>query len=72
MGLELLEIPGQELEALAIEYAGGEVLRLPVYRLDLVDVGLVSQKTLSHHLSTVSGGNAGKQCAIRPRALLKK
>jgi len=37
MGLELLEIPGQELEALAIEYAGGEVLRLPVYRLDLVE-----------------------------------
>jgi len=37
MGLELLEISGQELEALAIEYAGGEVLRLPVYRLDLVE-----------------------------------
>ena len=36
-GLELLEISGQKLEALAIEYAGGEVLRLPVYRLDLVE-----------------------------------
>ena len=37
IGLERLEISGQELEALAIEYAGGEVLRVPVYRLDLIE-----------------------------------
>ena len=36
-GLEHIEIGGQELEVLAIEYAGGEVLRLPVSRLDLVE-----------------------------------
>lgn len=36
-GLEKLEIAGTELEVLAIEYAGGEVLRVPVYRLDLVE-----------------------------------
>ena len=35
--LEHIRVAGQELEALAIEYAGGEVLRLPVYRLDLVE-----------------------------------
>jgi len=28
---------GSEIEALAIEYAGGEILRVPVYRLDLVE-----------------------------------
>ncbi|HSG08925.1 MAG TPA: CarD family transcriptional regulator, partial [Longimicrobiales bacterium] len=37
VGLERIEVGGEELEALAIEYAGGEVLRLPVYRLDLVE-----------------------------------
>ncbi len=36
-GLEKLAVAGIELEVLAIEYAGGEVLRVPVYRLDLVE-----------------------------------
>jgi transcription-repair coupling factor (superfamily II helicase) len=36
-GLEHVKVGGQELEALAIEYANGEVLRVPVYRLDLVE-----------------------------------
>ncbi len=35
--LEHIEIAGEEMEALAIEYAGGEILRLPVYRLDLIE-----------------------------------
>ncbi len=37
VGLERIDVAGEELEALAIEYAGGEILRLPVYRLDLVE-----------------------------------
>ena len=36
-GLEHIRVGGQELEALAIEYGGGEILRLPVSRLDLVE-----------------------------------
>ena len=36
-GLEHIEIGGQELEVLAIEYAGGEILRLPVSRLDVIE-----------------------------------
>jgi len=36
-GLEQLEVGGERIEALAIEYAGGEVLRVPVYRVDLVE-----------------------------------
>ncbi|MFQ5536083.1 MAG: transcription-repair coupling factor [Gemmatimonadota bacterium] len=36
-GMERIRAGGQEMEALAIEYAGGEVLRLPVYRLDLIE-----------------------------------
>ena len=37
LGLERVEVGGQELESLTIEYAGGEILRVPVYRLDLVE-----------------------------------
>ena len=36
-GLQHVEIGGEELESMAIEYAGGEILRVPVYRLDLVE-----------------------------------
>ncbi len=36
-GLEHLEIAGEGIESLAIEYAGGEMLRVPVYRVDLIE-----------------------------------
>ena len=36
-GLERVTVGDQTLESLAIEYAGGEVLRLPVYRLDAIE-----------------------------------
>lgn len=36
-GLERVEVAGEEIEALAIEYAGAEILRVPIYRLDLVE-----------------------------------
>ena len=36
-GLERIRVGDQDLESLAIEYAGGEVLRVPVYRLDLIE-----------------------------------
>ncbi len=37
VGLQHIAVAGEELEALAIEYEGGEILRVPVYRLDLVE-----------------------------------
>ena len=36
-GLEHVRVGETEIESLAIEYAGGEVLRVPVYRLDLIE-----------------------------------
>jgi transcription-repair coupling factor (superfamily II helicase) len=36
-GLEHIKIGSQEIEVLVIEYAGGDVLRVPVSRLDLVE-----------------------------------
>ena len=36
-GLERVTVADEEIESLAIEYANGETLRVPVYRLDLVE-----------------------------------
>jgi transcription-repair coupling factor (superfamily II helicase) len=35
--LEHVRVADEEIEALAIEYANGEILRVPVYRLDLIE-----------------------------------
>ena len=36
-GLETLDVAGREIEVLAVEYAEGETLHVPVYRLDLLE-----------------------------------
>jgi transcription-repair coupling factor (superfamily II helicase) len=36
-GLEHVRVGDTEIESLAVEYAGGEILRVPVYRLDLIE-----------------------------------
>jgi transcription-repair coupling factor (superfamily II helicase) len=36
-GLHRVTIAGEEIEAASIEYANGEILRVPVYRLDLLE-----------------------------------
>ena len=36
-GLERIDVAGDDLEVLVIRYADGEILRVPVYRLDLVE-----------------------------------
>ncbi|HWV58479.1 MAG TPA: transcription-repair coupling factor, partial [Longimicrobiales bacterium] len=36
-GLERVRVGDTEIEALALEYASGETLRVPVYRLDLIE-----------------------------------
>jgi len=55
-GLERLEVAGEEIEALVIEYAGGEILRVPVYRVDLIErwVG-ESEGASPPHLHRIGG-----------------
>ena len=36
-GMETLEVAGEAYESLKIEYAGGEILRVPIHRLDLIE-----------------------------------
>jgi transcription-repair coupling factor (superfamily II helicase) len=60
-GLERLEIGGESIESLSIEYASGEILRVPVYRLDLVErwVGETDQ-SIPPHVHKI-GGKRWKQ-----------
>ena len=37
LGLQRVVVGGEGIESLAIEYAGKEILRVPVYRLDLIE-----------------------------------
>ena len=37
VGLQRITVGGEEIESLAIAYAGEEILRVPVYRLDLIE-----------------------------------
>ncbi|MHB1192582.1 MAG: transcription-repair coupling factor [Longimicrobiales bacterium] len=56
LGLQRIQVAGEEIESLALEYAGGEILRLPVYRLDLVErwVG-ESEDAEPPHLHRIGG-----------------
>ncbi len=55
-GLERLEVAGQEIEALAIEYAGGEMLRVPVYRVDLIERWIgESEDAAPPHIHRIGG-----------------
>lgn len=71
-GLERVEVAGKELESMAIEYAGGEILRVPVYRLDQVErwVGEseVSKPPAVHRI----GGKRWKTLKRKTRQAIEK
>ena len=73
VGLEHIEVAGEEIEALAIEYAGGEILRLPVYRLDLVErwVG-ESEDARAARACTASAGSDGRRCAAKTEKAIEE
>ena len=71
-GLEKIEIAGQAIEVMALDYADGEVLRVPVYRLDLIErwVGATeeSEPPPVHHI----GGRRWKTLRRRAEAAIEK
>jgi transcription-repair coupling factor (superfamily II helicase) len=68
-GLEHVRVGGQEIEALAVEYANGEILRVPVYRLDLVERWVTGgdEATRRRRSCTRSAAGRGRTCAARRR-----
>ncbi|MBI4520501.1 MAG: DEAD/DEAH box helicase, partial [Gemmatimonadetes bacterium] len=70
-GLERIQVDGAEIEALTLEYRDGEFLRVPVYRLDLVDrwVG-ESEDTQAPPLDRI-GGRRWKRVRSRTEAAIE-
>jgi transcription-repair coupling factor (superfamily II helicase) len=57
-GLEHVTVGGQQIEALAVQYANGEILRVPVYRLDLIErwvSGTDAEQTATPKLHRIGG-----------------
>lgn len=72
LGLERVRVLDEEIEALAIEYAGGEMLRVPVYRLDLIErwvpeQGEVTEPPRIHKI----GGKTWKSLRARTEAAIE-
>ncbi|MBT8396159.1 MAG: transcription-repair coupling factor, partial [Gemmatimonadetes bacterium] len=60
-GLEHLEIAGESIESVAIEYAGGEILRVPVYRVDLIERWVGESEDAPHPQIHRIGGRKWKR-----------
>ncbi|HEX9108185.1 MAG TPA: transcription-repair coupling factor [Longimicrobiales bacterium] len=73
MGLERVRVGEQEIEALALEYAGGETLRVPVYRLDLIERWVPDREDGSHapRLHKI-GGKAWKTLKGKTEAAIRE
>jgi transcription-repair coupling factor (superfamily II helicase) len=71
-GLEHIDIAGRELESMKIEYAGGEVLRVPVYRLDLVERWVADGETAKAPTLHRIGGKRWKNLRKKTEAAIEK
>ncbi len=60
-GLERVDVGDESIESLAIEYAGGETLRVPVYRLDLLERWVGGEETAEPPNVHKIGGKRWKQ-----------
>ncbi len=71
-GLDRVTVAGQDFEVLAVEYAGGEVLRVPVYRLDLLERWIGETEEASPPQVHRIGGKRWKSLRRRTRAAIEK
>ncbi len=71
-GLERLEVAGDVIEVLAVEYAGDEVLRVPVYRLDLLERWVGDPDSPNAPSVHRIGGKRWKAVRSKTRAAIEK
>ena len=71
-GLEQVEVLGRSMEVLAIEYAGNEVLRVPVYRLDLLERWVGDSDATTGPSVHRIGGKKWKSLRTKTRAAIEK
>ena len=71
-GLERIEVAGDDLEVLVIRYADGEILRVPVYRLDLVERWIGDTEDSEPPAVHRIGGRQWKTLRRRTEAAIEK
>ena len=71
-GLERVTVGDTTIESLAIEYAGGEVLRLPVYRLDLIERWVPDREEAEPPSLHKIGGKTWKKLKKRTQEAIEK
>ena len=71
-GLEHVTIGGEEIESILIEYAGAEFLRVPVYRLDLLERWVGSTEEAEPPPVHRIGGKRWKNLRARTEQAIRK
>jgi transcription-repair coupling factor (superfamily II helicase) len=71
-GLERVTVSGTTIESLAIEYAGGEILRVPVYRLDLIERWVPDRDEAEPPSIHKIGGKTWKRIRQRTQAAIER
>ena len=71
-GLEHVKVGDTEIESLAVEYAGGEVLRVPVYRLDLIERWVPDQDEASAPKLHKIGGKTWKNLRAKTEKAIEE
>ena len=72
VGMHRVKIADEEIESLAIEYAGGEVLRVPVYRLDLIERWVPDQENAQPPKLHKIGGKTWKNLRAKTEAAIQQ
>jgi transcription-repair coupling factor (superfamily II helicase) len=72
MGLEHVRIGETEIESLSIEYADGEMLRVPVYRLDLIERWMSDREEASAPKLHKIGGKTWKNLRAKTEKAIEE
>jgi transcription-repair coupling factor (superfamily II helicase) len=71
-GLERVRVGDEEIESLALEYAGGEILRVPVYRLDLIERWVADRDDAAPPRLHRIGGKSWKTLRAKTEAAIQQ
>ena len=72
VGMQRVKVADEEIESLAIEYAGGEILRVPVYRLDLIERWVADREDAQPPKLHKIGGKTWKNLRAKTEAAIQQ
>ena len=72
LGMQRVKVGDEEIESLALEYAGGEILRVPVYRLDLIERWVADREDAAPPKLHKIGGKTWKNLRAKTEAAIQE